>query len=65
MLPQRVLEYFAKIFPDYKVKSYKEVRQAKNAIRIRLEDDSVLFFAWRPDKSQEGWVLSTHLEGIV
>lgn len=65
MLPQRVLEYFTEIFPDYKVKSYKEVQQAKNAIRIRLEDDSVLFFAWRPDKSQEGWILSTHLEGIV
>lgn len=65
MLPQRVLEHFTEIFPDYKVKSYKEVRQAKNAIRIRLEDDSVLFFAWRPDKSQEGWILSTHLEGIV
>lgn len=65
MLPQRVLERFTEIFPDYKVKSYKEVRQAKNAIRIRLEDDSVLFFAWRPDKSQEGWILSTHLEGIV
>ena len=36
MIPQKILEYFTKIFPDYKVKSYKEVRQAKDAIRIRL-----------------------------
>lgn len=65
MLPQRVFDHFREIFPDYEVKSYKEVRTAKDAIRIRLEDDSVLFFAWRPDKSKEGWILSTHLEGIL
>lgn len=67
LLTQRVFERFLDIFPAYKddVKSYKEVRAGKDAIRVKMTDDSVLYFAWRPERSKEGWILSTSLEGVL
>ena len=64
MLPQRVLEKFISAFPEYKdqIKSYKEVW--KDAIKVKMADGSVLYFAWRPEASKEGWVLSTSKEGV-
>lgn len=64
MIPQRILERFLLTFPEYsdKVKSYKEVW--KDAIKLKMSDGSVLYFAWRPEASSEGWILSTSKESI-
>lgn len=67
LLPQRVYERFLETFPEYKdqVRSYKDIKAGKDAIRVKMTDDSVLYFAWRPERSKEGWILSTSLEGVL
>ena len=64
MTPMRVIDKFREIFPEFKeqIKSYMEA--GKDAVQIMMNDGSVLYFAWRPSRSKEGWILSTSKEGI-